>query len=363
MATMHDLAVWSLNLGRWGGIRIRLHAFFLLFAVGAFYSFKPDGMGTCALTLAILFASVLLHELGHCLAAFRVGGHADQIVIGPLGGLAQTSVPRLPRAELQSALAGPAVNLLLALLTAPLLIILDVNVWALLNPVAPAESLVAPGDGLRNGQNALYLLALKLTFWMNWALLLVNLLPAFPFDGGRALRALLWPVLGNRTAVLVVARVAKVTALGICILAWLTYQGSDSEPIPPWVPLLILAIFLYFSANQETARLDQREKEADLFQYDFSQGYAGLPSVEEDDEEDEAHDRELGWWERWVENRRRLREQRRSEIERAEEALVDSILARLHETGLESLSAEDRALLNRVSARYRSLRADPGSGH
>src|SRR6185436_12091298 len=109
-----------------------------------------------------------LHEIGHCLAAFRVGGSADQIVLGPLGGLATPHVPHEPQNELACALAGPAVNFLVCLMLAPPLAMAGADVLGLLRPLQPKD--VTEG--------ALLLAGLKLTFWINWLLVLVNMLPA-----------------------------------------------------------------------------------------------------------------------------------------------------------------------------------------
>ena len=98
---MQDFAAWSVSLGRWGGLGVRLHALFLFFGVGTFYlatlDADPDLLWICGLALIILLISVLLHELGHCGATLRVGGHVDEIVLGPLGGLTQGSIPREPQ--------------------------------------------------------------------------------------------------------------------------------------------------------------------------------------------------------------------------------------------------------------------------
>src|SRR5437762_1921858 len=111
---MSDSSSWSLQIGRWRGVPIRVHAIFFAVAVLAlFLSISRPGQeaaGYGLLSIAVLLASVLVHELGHCLAAARAGVHPEQIVLGPLGGLMPTHLPREPQAELITALAGPVVS-------------------------------------------------------------------------------------------------------------------------------------------------------------------------------------------------------------------------------------------------------------
>jgi Zn-dependent protease len=350
---MHALGAWSLNLGRWGGVHVRLHIFFLLFAVCAFYVgtshlAAPHAHGVvemlpawqCAMALGILFVSVLVHEFAHYHVTCWVGGHVEEIVIGPLCGLAEKNVLAQPHHELAAALAGPLGNLVVGMLAAPLFVLVEEgNLLTLLHPFTPQ----AVSDGSPP------VVALKLTFWLNWVLVLVNLLPTYPFDGGRVLRSILWPTLGYRTAVLVVARIAKLFALAIFLSAWLLDNSLTGSVVPGWVPLVLLAIFVYFSANQDIARLDERERHGELFDYEDSSAYAS--AVREDDP---ARGPQQGFLERWLEKRRLAQETKRRQREAAEEARLDTILARLHATGLGHLSAEDRALLRRVSARYRN---------
>jgi Zn-dependent protease len=341
---MRDFSNWSLNLGEWCGVQVRLHAFFLLFAVFTLYLSTRDqaaaGMGYAGpLILIILFLSVLAHEVGHSFAAFKVGGSTEQIVLGPLGGFTQPTVPHEPQHELLTALAGPLVNLAIWLLTAPLLGLAGVELTGLLNPLEPKAVV----------EGAPWLVALKLTFWLNWLLVLVNLLPAFPLDGGRILRSILWPAFGPRTAVLVVARGAMITAVGMCVIAWVLRDAFPTALVPAWMALLLFAIFLFFSAQQEIARLEEHDSEEELFSYDFSQGYTSLERNFE-----RQRRRGPGPLRRWLEKRRDDKRIAQQQLEQEEESQVDAILARLHETGMDGLSAKERSLLERVSARYRN---------
>jgi len=167
--------VRSLNVGRILGIQVRLHVTFPLFILllGVLQAGKAGWLAGLSLmaVLATLFGFVLLHELGHSLVARRFGFTVRAITLLPIGGLATTdALPRRPSQEILIALAGPAVNLALAALLGLALI-------------ATGESLDLHGEGA-GGLLSYLLLA-------NLVLALFNLVPAFPLDGGRVLRALL----------------------------------------------------------------------------------------------------------------------------------------------------------------------------
>lgn len=353
---MSDHASWSLQLGRWGGVYVRLHMFFLLFAAFTLYwswragasaagaSPASSGLDWVAVeSLCVLLASVLLHDVGHAWVAFRRGGYVEEIVVGPLGGLASIRGLSEPTSELWAHAAGPLTNLAISGFCIPVLTAVGGWQWGLLSPLAPV--------GLTEGSPPL--VGLKLIFWINWLLVLVNLLPAFPFDGGRALRAALlvrWPQLRPRPASLIVASVAKATAMTICAAA-LVFQFDDvNNLLPTRFALVLLAIFLFFSAKHEEDRTEAESlDEGAAFSHALSKTYrrSATGAVRETAELP-------GTISRWLAQRRASKRQRQQQREAEEERQVDEILARLHERGIESLSSADRALLERVSARYRN---------
>src|SRR5262245_9853132 len=237
---------WSLPLGRWFGVPIYVHIFLLLFAVLAVACSVPDMAAAGALTVVVLVASVMLHELAHTLAALRVGGKIDAIVLGPFGGMISPRVPDEPEVHLFVALAGPIVHLLLAVLAAVVLAsACDTHLAGLYNPIAMPDDLVDP--------DKLSLIVAKLTLWLNWILMLLNFLPAYPFDGGPVLRAMLWPAVGRRTARVVAARAAMVIAVELCASSLLTLNSDVVTRLPMWIPLVTLGTFLFFSARQDLA--------------------------------------------------------------------------------------------------------------
>jgi len=122
---MHDPFAWSIPVGRVFGITVRIHWLFPFVALGWILhaAFTGPAKGTpppegqwidAAILMLILLFSTLLHEFGHCFAARACGGDGPEILLWPLGGLANVEVPNRPQAHLVTAAAGPAVNLILS---------------------------------------------------------------------------------------------------------------------------------------------------------------------------------------------------------------------------------------------------------
>jgi Zn-dependent protease len=338
----HSRNRWSVSLGRWWGVSVRLHILLLLFMVLTLALTFNDQMPEVGLmTLGVLLVSLGLHELAHTIAALRLGGIVDQVVLGPAGGLASPRVPDEPEPQVFVAMAGPLVHLALAVAAAGLLAYWnEPDILGLLNPVLPANLDVGPMS---------HILA-KLTLWLNWTLLVLNLLPVYPFDGGPALRAMLWPLVGRQSAWVITARTAIAIALGLVVIAFFVDKNDLQARMPLWAPLVTLAIFLFISASHDLALARRLEGLSDFPLYSSSSD--GKDLLDSGWPLDDADDMVL------VEQRTELqlerREQQRKAVEANEDARVDDILARLHASGMEHLSPEDRAILERASERYRT---------
>jgi Zn-dependent protease len=345
---MRELTSWSVSIGSWSGILVRIHVLLALVSIWALYLCRPvsgdPGMiGHGALCVVILWASILANELVRIQTVLRLGGKVEEIVLGPFGSW--EPIESLPdaRRELFAALAGPAANLAVMLLAGVLLAAVGgVNPLTMLHPLEPAKLL----DG------AWPLVGLKLVFWINWLLVLLNILPAAPFAGGRVLRAavaLQSPDSGPDSAAVVVALLGRAAAIVLAIIACAVYAMDQDLPAPPWFALGLLSILLFFSARQEDEATLARRREWALRNYELPD-----PGADEDGKIYREDEEELDVIARWREQRQEAKVRRQSELEADEERRVDEILARLHAGGLESLSPEDRAVLERVSARYRS---------
>jgi hypothetical protein len=253
------------------------------------------------------------------------------------------NVPREPHREVIVALAGPLVHFLALVALGPALILQSEKLGdLLLHPLYPQGMLSnSPSPGM---------VALKMAFWFNWVLLLVNLAPGPALDGGRALRSILWPVMGYRGAIRTVSRAGMMISLTLCLLALVLHEPPNSERIvPTWLPLVLLSLYFFFSSQQEVQTVEDEDQEDDLFGYDFSQGFSSLdqPSMG-------GRSRQRGPMRRWLQQRQEMKERRLRDIEADEERRVDDVLIRVKELGIDGLSPEDRSLLHRVSERYRS---------
>ncbi len=208
-----------MNLFRVGGIQLAVHASFVLLPIlvawegWAYEGWLGAGLGLA--TLAAFFTCVVLHELGHAFAAARLGIRVPRILLLPIGGMAEFErIPRKPAEELLIAVAGPLVNVLLVGLLA-LFITWPQTPLSIILGLEPDPLGLAEHDPALLGMNV-FLLTLLLA---NVAMATFNMLPVFPMDGGRVLRALLATRLSYLRATWIAALVAKVLATLLIALA------------------------------------------------------------------------------------------------------------------------------------------------
>jgi Zn-dependent protease/CBS domain-containing protein len=222
---------WSLPIFRVAGIQLRIHVTFLLLIGWLAFGYYAEGGSAAAaarvLFILLLFACVVLHEFGHALAAKAFGINTPDITLLPIGGVARLErMPEKPVQELVIALAGPMVNVVIAL-----------GLFVAGGSQAFLNSSNVEGGGL---------IAQLLT--INILLLLFNLLPAFPMDGGRVLRALLATRLSYARATQVAASIGQGFAFVFGFIGLI------------WNPFLIfIALFVYIGASQEAALAQMKD--------------------------------------------------------------------------------------------------------
>jgi stage IV sporulation protein FB len=213
----------SVPFGRFLGIEVRLHFTFFLYAVVLLRRFGDDLL-LGSLVILGLYGSVLLHEFGHALAARWCDGEAPLIILWPLGGLAVCRPLFNPTAHLVTSAAGPAVSVALWLGCGGLLRAVPMEAWA----AAPT----------------LHLLAFEMAD-LNRMLVLFNLIPAFPMDGGRIVRDTLWHWMRVEPATRAAILLSRV--LAACGVAWGILAGD--------LQLAILAAFIFLMGSAELRSL------------------------------------------------------------------------------------------------------------
>ena len=225
---------WQWKLGRFAGIDVFIHATFVLLIgwVGYNYWLQTGDLSRVFVGILFIFAlfvCVILHEYGHALTARKYGIRTRDITIYPIGGVARLErMPDHPLEELWVALAGPAVNLVIAGILIAYLFLTDG-----LSPIRDLD--LARGSFLER------LMAL------NVYLALFNLIPAFPMDGGRVLRALLALKLDYVHATQIAANIGQ----GIAFL--FGFIGLFSNPF-----LIFIALFVWIGAAQEANMVQVR---------------------------------------------------------------------------------------------------------
>lgn len=231
----------SLRIATIAGIRINLHfTFVLVLVMGAWPWMVWGARGAlfgATMSLAV-FACIALHELGHSLVAKAYGIPVTDITLTPIGGVAMLKDrTKTPTQELLIALAGPAVNVVLAGLIAVLAI--ELEGWDHL--VAASQTLMREPPRVEH--------AWVMLFFSNVGLAIFNMLPALPMDGGRVLRALLSYVMEPERATKVAAVVARILAVGFFLLYLFAPNSS------PMLPLIALVVFFGAGAEVREAKV------------------------------------------------------------------------------------------------------------
>jgi Zn-dependent protease/CBS domain-containing protein len=226
--------LWSIPIATIAGTVVRIHMTFLLFLVwiGA-AQWRVGGREAAlegVLFIVLIFACVLAHEFGHIFAARRYGIRTPEVTLWPIGGVASLErIPEKPSEELVVALAGPAVNVVIAAL---LLLFLGLS----LDGAAMTE--------LENPRASL----LARVAAANIFLVVFNLIPAFPMDGGRVLRALLAMRMGRAEATRVAARIGQGAAFLFAL------AGLFVNPM-----LIVIGLFVYLAATAEAQHVAFRD--------------------------------------------------------------------------------------------------------
>lgn len=320
---------WGLSVGSIAGIRIRLHWLLLgfwLYELNWLMQREPplhgmDLLFFWVLGMGLIFGSILLHEFGHCFAARWVGGTANDVLLWPLGGLAMCTAPNLPRSQFIVAAGGPAVTLLIA----------GVSYVAFEIVGANKPSLVGT-----SGYHYSYYLLVEFQLF----LLILNLVPLYPLDGGRMFHSGLWGYFSRREpagaygrASLYTVYAARVTAvLGAIYALFILHEL--------W--LAFIFAWAWMGAENLRRQVQAGGDEDYVFGYDFSRGYTSLG------EGSKPHRRRPGPLSRWLGGRKRKTRGRRQPTPEDKQR-VDELLDKINREGMSSLTKAERRFLEKAS--------------
>ncbi|MDG2126682.1 MAG: site-2 protease family protein [Fuerstiella sp.] len=336
MYTTDTILKFGFSLGTLGGARFRLSFLFPIALIAIIW--RLDNLVLGLLATAILLFSVLVHELAHLLVARSAGGEMDEIHLWPLGGLEEPFGRGYLHDHFQTMLAGPLINLLLAL--SCMMTLSAAEVSPLLSPFS--GFFVPFGEPLSDT-------AWRMAFMVNWLLFVVNLLPITPFDGGVLFRTYMSTRFTDIESRDLMARLGLVLGM-FGILAGFVFDISGL------VALSTFVIVLHLHENVRWYELAAAPDEFSVF--DITEG-SGEPDIEFFDEESSLSDgpsESTDVREEWRLDPEEARMPQEHAERPSEEQQVDDILQKLHQNGRDSLSSLELQILNRVSDKYRSRR-------
>lgn len=236
----------SLRIGKFFGIPLKLHWTFGLIVIYVLFNVVTNNSFWFLWYILLLFVSVVLHEYGHALTAKKFSIKTKDIILSPIGGVARLeNLPDKPWHEMLVAIAGPLVNLVIVSIIALILFI-------------SGETTILPQNLERVGDSGTAEF-FKWVIIMNLALFLFNLIPAFPMDGGRILRASLAIKLGKVKATKIASLVGRLLAIGFGIIGFVNQEYT----------LMFIGIVIFFMATKEMQDTVIGEKLTALFVKDF----------------------------------------------------------------------------------------------
>ena len=270
----------------------------------------------------------------------------NSLVLMPWGGNSDFAMPRSPRSQLIVYLAGPFVNCAVFLLGTALLVQSDFSKCVdLINPVDPRQ--FDPQAWQRT--------LIEIFTWINFQLMLINLILCYPFDGASAVRSLIGmmnvdvPKLRVESAIKLFGTAVAIAFIG---MAWFVRDMQVGPVHPTWLLCLLIGITLLFSANYSLyieTRADDSEWD-DVEEMDYDSIYSESSFF------DLSNETENAAYSQWLQEKQEARRQIEMRKEKEEDRRADEILKKLHGDGLASLTEEERSILNRVSARLRRRR-------
>ncbi len=324
-----DMINWSIGIMRIAGVTVRIHLMLALVVLGTVasdfvYLSASAGVGSLVF-YSVLFLSVLLHEFGHCFAAFKFGGTPRLVVIWLLGGVSHIeNPPQRPLHQLIISAAGPAVNLFIA---AVLLIVLGAT------GSAPAFGFDFQGSSFWAG-------LARQAFLANSLLFAFNMLPALPMDGGNVL---LW-FLADRIGFISATRATAIMGQGLAVLIGVACLVFRSQmPFIVFLFTVLTAVFIFIECERQKRLADELEEENPgewmEDEFDF------MPNQPERIEKPSFLERLRA---RRIARKHEMEE--KAEIDMREK--VDELLEKISMKGISALSEKEKTFLREASKKF-----------
>ncbi|MCA9060203.1 MAG: site-2 protease family protein [Planctomycetaceae bacterium] len=343
MYSTDGILTFSFPLGQWLGARVRVSFLLPVLLLAMMWRLQDLPWGMVAGIL--LLYSLLLHELAHLIVLRMTGGDVEDIIIWPVGGLSSPHPGPGLRSELQPALAGPIANALIAAVCA----------WPL-HQSGLLSSLWNPFQTFTiDSQHSLADTTLRIAFYFNWCLLLLNLLPVTPLDGGQVVRSILNVRFAEAEVRDLMLRFGLVMSL-FGLLAGFVFDLSG---------LVAVSAFIFILHLSEAARHTpptgqiQRLTRDEFSGYDFSSqfGFSASDEFRWDDASETSYLSERNAsddsGDHWQSRKDEYRLRRELEQLKSDELQLDEILEKLHHSGRDALNNSELAVLNRMSERLR----------
>jgi Zn-dependent protease len=326
------------------GIRVRAHANLIVLIVLGLLAVAVQGASVqmTVQSLTILFLIILLHEFGHCFAARWTGGQADEIIMTPLGGLALAMARKRPWPTAVTVAGGPLVNVIICLVCG-FGLFLTRGVW----PLGPWQfnRLLDPNPAWFEFSSYLFWI-----YAISYGLLLFNLIPVFPLDGGQLLQAVLWKPLGYYKSMLMTMNIGLVGSV-LMAMVGIASIGSFFGML-----LLIIAINCFMNCMQYRQHL--RAEGPWGFQEEDSVDYAAsiYGSSSSSSSSTATRARRQSRLSKWS----AARAKKRAQDEQDEQVKIDEILAKVSAHGMHSLSWSEKRALHKATERQRERDLETG---
>lgn len=314
---INSFLLWNFRLYCAFGITVRIH-WLLIFTIIVEIIIAIIKLGLIGLWLSpiiafLVFSIILLHEYGHCIAARIMGGSTDTIILWPLGGLAMCSCPNTPRAEFWTSFGGPLVNIIL-------LIVGYLIMWFNL----------IPSTGSVHFIYLHYFLGVALN--INLMLLLFNLIPCYPLDGGQIFRAILWPMVGYQRAIFYTIRLALIISACLFIYALFTQNFV----------LTVIAALIFWQTWQikQTGSLEAGSLYISGLSRPLSKEISNKPTI----------------FKNWQTKREQKEAANKKVKDKERMERIDKILDKINIVGIDRLSKEERQFLDETSEHLKKNR-------